>query len=293
MRWSIGQKIFNVFNIFLLSLIALITLYPLIYVVSASLSPSELVVNGTVWFLPKEITWGSYAITFRDNRIWTAYANTLFYTFAGGGASLFTTVFAAYSLSKKRLIGNKIITLMIVFTMWFNAGIIPTFLNFQELGLLDSRFGFIAGFLMGAFNLILMRTYFESVPESLEESAKLDGANDLIILFRIYIPLALPAIATIGLFYAVEKWNGYFWAMLLFRDEHKVPLQVLLKKLIVETGIVISESANAGVDASAANISKETVVYSTIVISVLPMMVFYPFIQRYFVKGIMIGAVKG
>jgi putative aldouronate transport system permease protein len=177
--------------------------------------------------------------------------------------------------------------LFVLFTMWFSAGIVPTYFNFQRLGLLDSRMGILLCFAVSTFYVILMRTFFENVPKEMEESAVIDGANDFTILAKIYLPLSTSAIATLTMFYFVDRWNAFFWSLLLLRDPGKVPLQVILRRLIVEASYAFEHFDQV------ANISEQTLIYATIVIAVLPMLVIYPFIQRFFVKGIMLGAVKG
>ncbi|MFD0957815.1 carbohydrate ABC transporter permease [Paenibacillus chungangensis] len=290
MKPTSGEKIFAVFNYIALTLFALAALYPFVYVLSASLSSSEAVVTGSVWLWPIDIQLQSYLKVVQYEGIWMAYANTIYYTVVGTACSLLLTVLGAYPLSKQRLLGGTFLSFMIAFTMWFNAGMIPMYLNFRDLGLLDNRAAIIIGFAVSAFYVILMRTFFQNIPNDLEESAKVDGANDFQILWKIYLPLSKAALTTIGLFYAVLRWNGYFWAMVLLKDEDKVPLQVLLKKLIVELNL--SEEMMASRDIATA-ISQETVVYATIIISIIPIVAVYPFIQRYFVKGVMIGSVKG
>lgn len=287
---SKGEKIFRVFNYIFLGIISLIALYPFLYVLSASISSPASIVKGDVILFPKDIRFDSYKQLFADKTIWIAYGNTIFYTFVGTAVSMILTICGAYALSKKKLRGKKLFMLFITITMWFDAGMIPTYLNIKELGLLDSRFGVIIAFAVTAFNVILLKNFFESVPYELEESAFIDGASDLTIMTRIYLPLSKAALATVGLFYAISRWNGYFWAMIILRDVNKVPLQVLLKKLIVENSI--SSDFTTAIDL-AARTSVETITYGTIVISVIPIVLVYPFIQKYFVKGMMVGAVKG
>jgi len=171
--------------------------------------------------------------------------------------------------------------------MWFNAGMVPTYLNFVGLNLLDTRTGIIIGFALSTFNVFILRTFFQSLPESLEESAKMDGANDWQILWKIILPLTKPALITIGLFYGVSRWNGYFWAMVLLKDENKIPLQVLLQKLIIEMNIEQQFSiVNAGI------YSQETIIYATIIFSTLPIVILYPFLQKHFKKGAVVGSIK-
>lgn len=284
-----GEKIFSIFNYIILTIFGLITVYPFVYVLSASLSSGEAVITGKVLLLPKELTFEAYKKVLEEDGLWIAYANTFYYTIFGTLVNLAFTIFGAYPLSKKRLMGRSFFSLFIVFTMWFNAGTIPFYLNLRSLGLYNTRFAILIAFAVQTFNVILMRTYFESIPDSLEEAAKVDGASDWHILWRIYLPLSKAALATIGLFYAVNRWNGYFWAMVLLRDADKIPLQVLLKKLVVE--MTINEE---GMDTfTYSQFSKETFMYATIVVAIIPVVLAYPYIQKYFVKGIMIGSVKG
>ena len=289
---SKGEKVFNVFNIILLSILAICTIYPLIYVVAASLSSPGAINSGQVWLCPKDFTFEAYRTVCGKSGVWIAYINSIFYMVVGTAVQMIVTICGAYPLSRKGLPGSRLINFFVIVTMWFTAGTIPMYINFKELGLLNNRWGYIIGFACGTYNFVLLRTFFASVPEALEESAKLEGASDLYILLKIFIPLSLPSLATVTLFYAVDRWNGYFWAMILLRDENKIPLQVLLKNLVVEmSGKAALGDAN--VDMSSVKTSAENVTYATIVITVLPMIVIYPFIQKYFVKGAMIGAVKG
>jgi len=290
MKTSNTEKIFYAINYFLLFLVGMVTLYPFIYVLSASVSSPDAVITGKVLLLPKDITWGAYKKVLSQNEIWTAYGNTFYYTLIGTAVNILFTICGAYPLAKKRLRAKSFISFFIVFTMWFDAGIIPFYLNIKDLHLLDTRMAIILGFACQAFYIILLRNFFEAIPDALEESGRCDGANDLQILIKIYLPLAKPALATIALFYAVERWNGYFWAMVLLKDDKKIPLQVLLKKLIVEANVSDEYATMANISTA---YSKETIIYATIFISIIPMLIVYPYIQKYFVKGVMVGAVKG
>ncbi|KZZ83606.1 MULTISPECIES: carbohydrate ABC transporter permease [Bacillaceae] len=286
---SKSERLSDVLIYGFLVLLAIACIYPFIYVFSASISSAQSVISGEVILFPKDITFISYAKVLQDPDIWTAYGNTIFYTVFGTAVNLLLTICGAYPLSKKRLRGKAFIAFFIAFTMWFQAGIIPTYLNFKELGLLDTRTSIIIGFAVSTFLVFILRSFFQSIPDSLEESAKVDGANDLQILMKIYLPLSKPALVTVGLFYAVARWNGYFWAMVLLNDESKIPLQVMLKKLIVE--MTVSEQVLATADAMT-EFSRETIIYATIFVSILPIIIIYPFLQKYFVKGTMLGGVK-
>lgn len=288
---TLGEKIFGVFNTVFLFVVAFVCVYPLIYVVSASLSSPEQIANGNVLFFPKGFTVDAYKKVIERRGIWMAYGNSFYYMIVGGAVQMFVTILGAYALSKTRLIGRKFLNLMASFSMWFSAGVIPMYLTFKDYGLLNTRSALIFGFACNAYNFILLRTYFAGIPSELEEAAKVDGANDFCTMWKIFIPLALPSIATIALFYAVTRWNGYIWPMLLMKEDSKIPLQVVLKKLVVDmSGRMDSVSMDSG---ASSNFSEESVMYATMVMAIVPMMLLYPFIQRFFVKGATVGAVKG
>jgi putative aldouronate transport system permease protein len=288
MQMTKGERTFSIFNYILLGSFGLLTLYPFIYVLSCSISNPQAVAQGDVVLYPIGFQLKSYAKVFSLKHIWVAYGNSLFYTIVGTVINLLITAFGAYPLSKKYLPGRKIINILVAITLWFSAGIIPFYLNIRNLGLLDTRAGILFAFACYAFYVFLMRTYFESLPDSIEESAKMDGANDITILFKLVLPMAIPAMMTIGLYYAIDRWNGYFWASIILQDESKIPLQVWLKKMVVESNI--DEELRAA-DATILH-SQESLIYTTIVISALPAIILFPFIQKYFIKGITLGAVK-
>lgn len=289
-RISMDESFFNFINILILSVLSIIFIYPILYVFFASISKPFFVESGQMLFLPKGLTLQSYKEAVAMDGIWLAYANTIFITVAGTLASLFFTITGAYVLSKKDLKFRTLITLLVVITMWFDPGLVPRYLNFRDLGLMNSYTGVILGFAVNTFNVIILRAFFESIPASLEESAKIDGANEYQILGKIYIPLSKSAILTVGLFYAITRWNGYFWTMILLTGEEKVPLQVFLKKLIVEKNMGGEAIKLVTINSLS---SQQIVIYAVIILSIIPMLVAYPFIQKYFKKGVMIGSVKG
>lgn len=289
LKKSPGERLVEIIIHIVVALAALLTLYPFIYVLASSLSSPDAVSSAKVWLYPIDFTLEAYKKVAANPNIWIGYANSLFYTLAGTAVNILFTIAGAYPLSKKRLRGRSFLSFMVLLTMWLKPGMIPFYLNLRDFNLLDKRITILIAFACSAFYVILLRTYFESIPDSLEESAKIDGANDITILAKIMLPLSKPALATIGLYYAVQRWNGYFWAMLILKSPTKIPLQVFLKKLIVEMNL----GDDIGLGDAAAAISQETVIYATIIISALPMIVLYPFIQKYFEKGIMVGSVKG
>ena len=288
-RTTTGEKIFTVLNYILMVVLVFITVYPIWYVAIASFSSGEAVSTGKVMFWIKDFTYEAYDQVFKTKYLLSSYMNTIYYAVTSTLLSMFLTTTAAFGLSRKDFPFKKGITLFFMFTMWFGAGIMPTYLNIRNLGLLDNRLGIILMGAVSTWNLILMRSFFDSIPVEMDESAKLDGANDWVLFKSIYLPLSGAAIATISLYYFVGSWNAYFWSMLIFTDETKIPLQVILKKLIVELNVNFSETA--GIDYTST--SRETTVFATIMISIVPLMILYPFVLKYFVKGIMIGAVKG
>ncbi|ASJ74040.1 carbohydrate ABC transporter permease [Granulosicoccus antarcticus] len=286
--YSRGDKLFVKINITLLTLFALSTLYPFIYIIAVSFSSGTAVTSGEVIYRPIDLTIAAYKYVWAEPQFWNSYLNTFIYTIFGTLTSLLIIIPGAYALSRPQLVGRRFFNLFVAFTLWFNAGLIPFFLNMKDLGLLDSYFGIIVGFAVNAFNVILLRNFFEGIPQSFEEAARMDGANDFQVLWKVYMPLSKPALATIALFCIVSRWNGFFWAMILLRDEDKVPLQVFLRQTIVsltsdeEFGSTLLESAY----------SYETVTAAIIVASIIPVLFIYPFLQKYFNKGIMLGGVK-
>lgn len=288
-RTTTGEKIFTVLNHILMVILVFVTVYPIWYVAVASFSSGEAVTTGKIIFWVKDFTLDAYIQVFVTKNLLTSYMNTIYYAVVGTLLSMVLTTTAAFGLSRRDFPFKKQITLFFMFTMWFGAGMMPTYINIRNLGLLDTRLGIILMGAVSTWNLILMRSFFDSIPVEMDESAKLDGATDWALFTKIYLPLSTAAIATISLYYFVGSWNAYFWSMLILTDEKKIPLQVLLKKLVVEMNANFSESSNVDYTVT----SRETTIFATIMISIVPMMILYPFIQKYFVKGIMIGAVKG
>lgn len=289
-RLSTGERIFNVAMIIIGIIITIVTLYPIWYTLIASISKPIYVDNGSVMFLPKGLTLESFRQAFTKEGIWTAYANTIYYTLFGVIVNMLFSTTMAYALSRKRLAGRKFFTLFTVFTMWFSAGLIPLYLTFKDFGLLNTRTAIIFGFAINTYNLIILKSFFEQVPESLEEAAFMDGASNIKIFIKIFLPLSKPSLATVGLFYAVNRWNSYFWAMNLLQDDKKMPLQVLLKKLIVDR---VANETEAAIITFDSLWSPTTVIYAIIIIAIVPMLIAYPFVQKYFKTGLTIGAVKG
>ncbi len=285
-----GEKIFNVSMCILGVLITIISLYPIYYVVIASISNPLSVDSGDVIYKSVGVYFDSYLELFADEAIWTGYANTLFYTIVGTLVNMVASTTLAYALANKKLVGRKYFTMLAVFTMWFDAGLIPTYLNMKDLGLLDSRASIVIGFAISTYNVIILKSFFEQLPEALGEAAYMDGANNVMTFWKIMLPLSKPALATVAVFYAVNRWNGYFWAMMYLKDTSKAPLQLLLKRMIVDRTMNAAEASIVTVDSVT---SPTTMIYATIVIAIIPMLFIFPFIQRYFKTGITVGGVKG
>lgn len=287
---GMDEKIFYIANYILLTILAIMFLYPIVYVFSAAVSNPYLVETGSVVLFPKGFNLNSFISAMHMAGIWRAYGNSIFITFFGTIVSMFFTLAGAYVLSKPELKFRKFFTMMVVVTMWFDPGMIPKYLNLRDLGLINSYSGVIFGFAINTFNVIILKSFFEAVPKSLEESARIDGASQLQILTKIYLPLSTSAITTVSLFYAVSRWNGYFWSMILLTDDRKAPLQVFLKKLIVEKNMAGEAMQMITPDSLT---SPQTIIYAVIALSLIPILTIYPFIQRFFKKGVTLGAVKG
>lgn len=286
-----GQRIFSFFNIiFMLGLIG-ITMYPVYYVAVSSISePGKLMQFDGVLLAPQGFSLDAYKAVLQKQDIITGYANTLFYVIVGTTLNVMMTAFMAYGLSRTYLGYTKIITIMVMVTMFFSGGMIPNYLLVKNLGLLDTRWAVLLPTMISTYNLIVMKTSFAAIPTSLEEAARIDGASDIRIFFSIIMPLSKSIFAVMILFYGVEIWNAWFNAMLYLNDRGLYPLQLFLREILVqnETSDMVS---GAGM-ANQASI-QETVKYATVVVVTLPILCVYPFIQKYFVTGVMIGAVKG
>jgi putative aldouronate transport system permease protein len=275
----------------LLSSLVVVTIYPLLYVAFASVSDaSQLIVHKGLIYKPLGFSLDAYQSVFRNPGILIGYRNTLFILLFGVSINLFMTALGAYVLSRRNVMWNGIFMFLIVLTMFFNGGLIPMYLIVRGVGLLDSLWSTILPFSISTFNLIIMRTAFRAIPESLEESAKIDGAHHFTILFRIVIPLSMPVIAVMILYYAVEKWNGWFYASIFIRDRDLFPLQLTLREILIANS---TDNMSDGASAADRFQIGETIKYATIMVATVPILVLYPFVQKYFVKGVMIGALKG
>ena len=273
----------------LLALLAL-TAAPFYYMLVVSFARFEDVAGGAFYLIPKSIDFASYALILEDDTMLRAFLVSTAVTVAGTGMAMLITTSAGYALSKKGLPGRNAIFTYVIITMFFSGGLIPLYLVMQDLGFVDSYWVMIAPLALNTFFLILMKNYFLTIPESLEESAKIDGANDIVIMFRIVIPIAAPIMATISLFYAVAYWNDWWFPMLFLQDPDKYPLQLLLRKIVIE-----QEMANR-LDRVSVMFGRHyyrlSVQMATVAVATLPILLVYPFVQKYFARGIMIGAIK-
>ena len=286
--YSRGDKAFVILNMVLIGMFTISALYPFIYIASLSMSSGFEARAGNVLLTPVGFTLEAYSRVLSEPMFWISYKNTFIYTIGGTLMSLAFIIPGAYALSRPQLYGRRFWNLMLAFTMWFHAGMIPFFLNMRDLNLLDSYFGIIIGFAVSGFNIILLRNFFEGIPQSFEEAARMDGANEFQVLWKVYMPLSKPAIATVALFCIVSRWNGFFWAMILLQDEGKIPLQVYLRHVIME----LSDDEEFASTLINAAYSFETVSAAIIVCSIIPILLIYPFLQKYFNKGILLGGVK-
>ncbi|MBD2844882.1 carbohydrate ABC transporter permease [Paenibacillus sp. IB182496] len=287
---SIGSMAFDGFNYTFLTIFALITVLPFIHIVAVSLSSSQAYGAKEFILWPHGFTLDAYDYLFSTDTLTRSLLVTVFITVAGTLVNLLFTLTMAYSLAKKELLGRRSIMLLVIFSMLFSGGMIPTYLVVKELHLLDTYWALILPGAISAFNMIIIKNFFQQLPPGLEESAKIDGASDIAVLVRIVIPLSMPVIATFTLFYAVGHWNTFFNAIIYLNDADKRPIQVLLRQIVI-----LSEQLGSGgeYDASALVSLSQSIKMAVIVAATLPILMVYPFLQKYFVKGILLGSIKG
>lgn len=289
-RKSKGERIFTGFNYLFLSLIILLCLYPVWYVAAASFSNSNLLTQHT-GLLIKPVGWSvdAYKKVFQNPMIGRGYVNTLFILVTGVFLDLFMTSLGAYFLSRKRVMFKRPILLLIIFTMFFSGGMIPFYLNLKDLRLTNTLWGLIVPFLISTYNLIILRTSFESIPDSLIEAAQIDGAGHMTVLMQVVLPLSKAILAVMVLYYGVSIWNSWFWASAIIRIREMYPLQVILREILMQND---TSSMTAGAGAMDTEAVGMTIKYATIMVATLPILCVYPFLQKHFTKGTMVGAVK-
>lgn len=294
---SRGDRIFNAINIFILTIILILTLYPVLFVTIASISDPDLVNAGKVILFPRGISFNGYKNVFKDPRILISYRNTIFYTVVGTTLNLIVTLPAAYALSRKDFIGRNFFTSLFMVTMFFGGGLIPTYLLIKNLRMLNTIWVMLIPGLTSMWNLVITRTFFETnIPSELKDAAEIDGCSNFRMFFSIVLPLSSAIIAVMALFFGVGHWNSYFNALIYLSNKKLFPLQLILREILVKSEfdaemlLIGSHDAGALSDELKA---AEQIKYALIIVSTLPIMLVYPFIQKFFVKGVMVGAIKG
>ena len=292
-KQSKGDRIFDIINIILLIAVTLVILYPLYFIVIASFSDPLEVLAGKVVLYPKNFSLDAYGMVFKDSSIMSGYRNTVFYTVFGTALNITLSVLAAYPLSRRDFIGRQFLTMVLTVTMFFSGGMIPLYLTVTSLGLLDTVWAILLPGAISVWNVVIIRTYFQtSIPFELTEAAMVDGASNFQLLFRVVLPLSTPVIAVMVLFYGVAHWNAFFNALIYINSKQLYPLQLVLRSILIQN--TPSDEMMADLDTAASRqLLAETIKYALIVVATAPIIAVYPFLQKYFVKGIMVGAVKG
>lgn len=281
---------FDTLVILIGSIIFIAVLYPLIFVISASFSNPIKVMNGEMWLWPVDFTINAYKAVFKNPDIWIGYRNSLFYTGVGTVINLVLTILAAYPLSRRDLPGRNVFMFVVTFTMFFHGGLIPTYLIVKDLDMVNTVWALMIPNAIATYNLIVMRTYFQSnIPWEIQEAAFIDGCSNTKLLTSIILPLSKPIMAVIVLFYAVQHWNAFFNALIYLRTEELYPLQLILRKIL----IVSQAMDDGGTDMNEKLMQAESIKYALIIVASIPVLLIYPLVQRHFVKGVMIGSIKG
>ncbi|HAM80156.1 carbohydrate ABC transporter permease [Ornithinibacillus bavariensis] len=295
-RFSLSDRAFERINFFFVLIITIIILYPLIFVISASISDPQAVNSGKMWLWPVDITFDGFIRVFQNKAIWVGYRNTIIYTIIGVCFHLFMLLPAAYALSRKELMAKKFFLWFILITMLFNGGLIPTYLVVKSLGMVDTMWAIVIPGAIGAWSLLVARTFFQqTIPDQLVEASKIDGASDFYLFIKVVLPLSLPIIAVMALFHAVALWNQYFNALIYLSNENLYPLQLILRQILILNEVSASSAASlaGGAQSFAEQVKTASLVkYAVIIVSALPLLIVYPFLQRFFVKGVLIGSVK-
>ncbi|MEY2191888.1 carbohydrate ABC transporter permease [Neobacillus sp. BF23-41] len=292
-RKSKEDKVFDIINFFLVAIILLLVVYPLYFIVIASISDPNMIYEGKVWLLPKELTLEGYQRIFGDSKIWLGYKNSIMYTVVGTIVNVSFTLMAAYALSRKDLYGRNVIMFLFLMTMFFSGGLIPTYLVVKNLGLLNTMWALILPKAVAVWNVIVAKTFFESsIPNELLEAARIDGCSDVKFFWKIVLPLSKPIVAVMVLFYAVGHWNSYFDALIYLNNENLYPLQLILRNILIQNQASTMMISDLDSLAAKQRVS-ELIKYGVIIVATIPLLIVYPFVQKYFVKGVMIGGIKG
>lgn len=290
---SRNDKLFDWLNNLFFIVVSIIVIYPIYFMFIASFSNPDAVNTGQTFLWPKDITLDGYKEIFSNSRIWTGYKNSIIYALLSMVIRTSLTITAGYALSRKDLIGGNFFMMMIIFTMFFSGGLIPTYLIVRDMDMVNTVWAMILPGAVSAYNLIIVRTFFQqTIPDELLEASAIDGCSNIRFFMKIVLPLSLPIIAVIALFSAVQEWNGYFTALIYLRDSDMHPLQLILRDILVQNQAqdLLSEDA---VEAMQRQKAAEQIKYGVIIVSSIPMLLLYPFLQRFFIKGVMIGSVKG
>jgi len=291
-------EFFDLVNYIILSTVFLVVIFPLLFTIAASFSDPVAVASGQIWFWPKGFTVEAYRNVFSNRVIWTGYANSIVYMVSGTALNLAVTITCAFALSRSKLRGRNLIMGLFVFTMFFSGGMIPSYILMVRLDLIDTRWAMILPGAMSVWNMIITRTYYQaSIPEELYDAAKIDGCSDLGIFARIALPLSTPIIAVIGLFYGVSHWNSFFNALIYLRSEALYPLQLVLRNILLLNQQLLMDLESIPAEQfewyARQAMMAEVIKYALIFVASAPVLIAYPFVQRHFVKGVMIGAIKG
>jgi len=290
---GISDRAFNVILNIIIFIIMLLVLYPMVMVVSSSFSSGEALMSGRVLLWPVDISFTGYELVFANNSVWTGYANSIFYTICNTTLSVILTILTAYPLSRNNFQGKPLMNTLFLIPMFFSGGLVPGYINATNLGLVNSRWGMVAMAGISMSHVVIMRTFFQtSIPDGLHEAAQIDGINDFQYLFQIILPLAKASLAVISLYNIVGNWNAYFGPMIYLRDRDLFPLQLVLREILAATKVDASQFSDPGLVAKLSG-AAEVMKYSLIVVSTIPMMILYPFVQKFFEKGVMVGSLKG
>lgn len=292
-----SDKTFYFINNIFVTVLTLTVLYPLVFVVSASISDPDAVSTGQMWLWPVDITFDGFVKVFQNTEIWRGYGNTVYYTLLGVVIHLVVLLPCSYALSRKEIKGKKYILWIILFTMLFNGGLIPTYLVIKSLGMVNTVWAIVIPNVVGAWNLLVARAFFEqTIPDELVDASRIDGASEVHIFRKVVLPLSLPIIAVMALFHGVSLWNQYFGALIYLDDRDKYPLQLILREILVVNEMSTEDGGEAAAGAAESLVEQvktaALVKYAVIIVSSLPLLIIYPFLQRFFVKGVLIGSVK-
>ncbi|MCU6794164.1 carbohydrate ABC transporter permease [Paenibacillus sp. WQ 127069] len=284
-------SLFDVVNVMIMLLVIVVTVYPLYYMGIVSISSGLSVQRGDVFLYPIEVTLKAYSVVLDDPSILRAYGNTLLYTCLGVCVNLIMTTLCAYPLSRNHLYGKALLSFFVVFTMFFDGGLIPRYMVVHSLGMVNSIWAILIPTAINVFNMILMRTFFAEIPDALHESATVDGASEWRILLQVVLPLSMPVMATMFIFYAVAHWNSFFPALIYLNEKQLYPLQIIVRNIVIQ-GDMSSQTTEMGAGENS-SVMAQNVKYAVVFIAILPILVVYPFVQKYFIQGAMLGAVKG